>query len=163
MDDAKKTTAGGEPRAQEPRHSRPLHREELPAAFIPLKLVLQPNGPVVELTRPNMVMGRHSEADVRLPLPDVSRRHCRFVFTDGVWQVFDLDSLNGVFVNDKRVPHAVLRDHDRLTIGGFQFTVDLSPAEASADRLGTAQEVIHHITDALPRKVPDIDSQRKAS
>src|SRR2546423_3973024 len=53
--------------------------------FIPMTLVLQPNGLKVELTRPEMLLGRHSGADLRLPMPDVSRRHCRFVFQDGVW------------------------------------------------------------------------------
>ena len=47
----------------------------------------------------DMLIGRHSQADIRLPLPDVSRRHCRFFFGEGVWQVLDLNSLNGVFLN----------------------------------------------------------------
>jgi pSer/pThr/pTyr-binding forkhead associated (FHA) protein len=161
MDDAKQATIGGEPPLQGPHYPRALQREEPPSPFIPLKLMLQPSGPVVELTRSDMIMGRHSEVDVRLPLPDVSRRHCRFVFTDTAWQVFDLDSLNGVFVNGKRVQHAILRDHDSLTIGGFRFTVDLSGS--AADNSGRSEEVIHRIADALPRTAPDTDSQRKAS
>ncbi len=163
MDDAKQTTIGGQPPLQGPHYPRPLERDQPPLPFIPLRLVLQPSGPVVELTRPDMIMGRHSEADVRLPLPDVSRRHCRFVFTNPAWQVFDLDSLNGVFVNGKRIQHATLCDHDSLTIGGFRFTVDLSGSAANADNSGSSEQVIHRIADALPRKAPDIDPQRKAS
>ena len=71
------------------------------SGFRSLKLVLQPNGLAVELTRPNMLLGRHSTADLRLPLPDVSRRHCRFLYTDGHWFVQDLQSLNGTFVNQE--------------------------------------------------------------
>ena len=62
----------------------------LPADFIPLRLVLKTSGAAVDLTRPDMVLGRHSQADVRLPLPDVSRRHCRFYFLEGAWHVQDL-------------------------------------------------------------------------
>jgi pSer/pThr/pTyr-binding forkhead associated (FHA) protein len=162
MDDAKQTI-GGELPLQGPHYPRSLNHEQPSTTFIPLKLVLQPSGPVVELTRPDMIMGRHSQADVRLPLPDVSRRHCRFVFTNGAWQVFDLDSLNGVFVNGKRVAHATLCDHDSLAIGGFRFVVDLSGGAADADHSASPEEIIHRIADALPRKTPDIDPQRKAS
>src|SRR2546426_11214800 len=98
-------------------------QHERAPGFKSLKLVLQPNGMAVELTRPNMLLGRHSTADLRLPLPDVSRRHCRFLYQDGVWQVLDLRSMNGVYVNGKRVQQASLQDQDMVAIGGFQFKV----------------------------------------
>lgn len=94
----------------------------------PLRLILQPSGMVLELKQPDMLIGRHSEADIRLPLPDVSRRHCRFLWVEGKWQVIDLKSLNGVYVNDHLVPQAVLRHGDMVRIGGFTFLVDLAPA-----------------------------------
>lgn len=97
----------------------------LPDEFVPLGLVLQPRGVRVELTKPDVIMGRHSEVDIRLPLPDVSRRHCRFVFTRTGWQIVDLNSLNGIHVNGKRVAHTTLRDHDRLRIASFIFEVEL--------------------------------------
>src|SRR5689334_11928171 len=52
---------------------------------IPLRLILLPSGMIVDLTEAEVIVGRHSDADVRLPLPDVSRRHCRFVWCDGAW------------------------------------------------------------------------------
>ena len=105
-----------------------LHAEaELPPAFVPLRLVLQASGSVIEVTRPDAIVGRHTEADIRLPLPDVSRRHCRLVFQDGGWQILDLNSLNGVMVNDKPILQAPLEQDDRLRIGGFHFVVDLTP------------------------------------
>jgi pSer/pThr/pTyr-binding forkhead associated (FHA) protein len=163
MDDAKQPTAGGALHLQGPHSSPPQDRDELPFGFVPLKLLLQPNGPVVELTRPEMLMGRHSEADVRLPLPDVSRRHCRFLFSDKSWQVFDLDSLNGVFVNGERIRHATLHDRDIVSIGGFRFEVELNSNSSTAGDTGGSQAVIHHIADALPRPSADLDSHRKAS
>ena len=41
----------------------------LPLDFVPLRLLLQPGGLRIELTRPDMLVGRHSEADIRLPYP----------------------------------------------------------------------------------------------
>ena len=92
---------------------------------MPLRLRLRPGPFSVELTRSGLVLGRHSTADVRLPLPDVSRRHCSFIHEDGRWQVVDLGSLNGVFVNDVLVQQAELHDRDTLRIGGFVFDVEL--------------------------------------
>ena len=90
-----------------------------------LRLVLSGSAYVIELTRPDLVLGRHSGCDVRLPLPDVSRRHCRFAHQDGSWTVYDLQSTNGVFLNGKRVTAAPLKERDILGIGGFKFEVQL--------------------------------------
>ena len=104
-----------------------LHSEaELPPCFVPLRLVLQGTGTTIEVTRPDMIVGRHTEADIRLPLPDVSRRHCRLAFLDGGWQIMDLNSLNGVQVNGEQILQAPLEQDDKLRIGGFQFVVDLT-------------------------------------
>ncbi|HYV37887.1 MAG TPA: FHA domain-containing protein, partial [Gemmataceae bacterium] len=72
---------------------------------------------------------RHSAADVRLALPDVSRRHCRFVFSDGSWRVFDLNSLNGVFVNGERLQEATVFHGDRIRIGSLTFECELESAD----------------------------------
>jgi pSer/pThr/pTyr-binding forkhead associated (FHA) protein len=90
-----------------------------------LRLILYPGGHFIDVTRPEAVVGRHSEADVRLHLPDVSRRHCRLVFANGQWRVFDLHSLNGLFVNDRQVDQATLHHHDLVRIGSYIFEVDL--------------------------------------
>jgi pSer/pThr/pTyr-binding forkhead associated (FHA) protein len=115
-----------------------------------------------------MVLGRHSTADVRLPLPDVSRRHCRFVYTEGSWQVFDLDSLNGVYVNGERLGKATLHDGDLLGIGGFLLKVEFNPtAPAASPPLAAAAEppaIFQPIRDTLPQSPVHLDHpHRKAS
>ena len=104
--------------------NEPKDAEEL-AAPLPLRLTLQPSGLIVEVTRGDTLVGRHSEANLRLPLADVSRRHCRLFFAGDAWQIQDLDCLNGVYVNEMRVREAMLHDGDALRIGGFCFRVDL--------------------------------------
>jgi pSer/pThr/pTyr-binding forkhead associated (FHA) protein len=111
--------------------SLPLHGPGPGAA--PLRLCLRPGRFAVEVMRSGTVFGRHSSADVRLPLPDVSRRHCRFVCEFGRWQVLDLDSLNGVFVNGAPVRQAELHDGDQLRIGGFVFDVELPAGTTAAE------------------------------
>jgi pSer/pThr/pTyr-binding forkhead associated (FHA) protein len=103
---------------------------EMPADFVPLRLLLQPGGLSVELNKPDMLIGRHSTADVRLSLPDISRRHCRFAFSDGAWRVFDLSSLNGVFVNGERLHEATVFHGDRVRLGSLTFEVEIAPTPA---------------------------------
>jgi pSer/pThr/pTyr-binding forkhead associated (FHA) protein len=107
------------------QRAEPEVRQQTSCEFTPMRLLLQPGTLVIELTSPDMVLGRHSEADIRLPLPDVSRRHCRFLYSTGIWQVIDLKSLNGVLVNDVLVQRSSLYHGDRLRIGGLVFAVDL--------------------------------------
>jgi pSer/pThr/pTyr-binding forkhead associated (FHA) protein len=104
------------------------HTPAADAGFVPLRLMVQGSEIGVDLTLPDLVVGRHTDTDVRLPLADVSRRHCRFVFAEGRWQVFDLNSLNGVYVNGERVSHAVLQNHDIVRIGSYSFEVDTEAA-----------------------------------
>ena len=106
-------------------HLRVRGREAAPEAFVPMRLVLQPGGASIDVDRPDVLVGRHTECDVRLPLPDVSRRHCRLQFVEGAWQVLDLNSLNGVQVNGEAVLQAPLNRGDKLKIGGFVFAIDL--------------------------------------
>jgi pSer/pThr/pTyr-binding forkhead associated (FHA) protein len=117
--------------------------------FVPLRLVLQPSGAVVEVNRPEMLVGRHSEADIRLPLPDVSRRHCRLQFVEGCWQVIDLNSLNGVHVNGEAVLQAPLAEGDLLRIGGFTFAVEFAEAKASTPPAGPPADAVQSILQTL--------------
>src|SRR5262245_16447510 len=104
--DANRLSGGSSRFAMSKPHRAAPRPEEKPMGFVPLKLMLVPSSMTVELTKPDQLMGRHSSADIRLPLADVSRKHCQFFFADAGWRVRDLDSLNGVFVNNQRVREA---------------------------------------------------------
>jgi predicted component of type VI protein secretion system len=135
---------------------------DVPADFIPLRLVVKPGGMAMELNRPDMLVGRHSEADVRLALPDVSRRHCRLVFSNGGWQVVDLNSLNGVFVNGERIIQAELHDHDIIGIGVFRFEVDMGSERAEAQRAPAEASEAHQAL-SVTHLAMRFEEQRKAS
>ena len=64
---------------------------DVPLDFVPLSLVLLPGRQIVDCTRADVLIGRHSGADIRLTPADISRRHCRLVFADGHWRVIDLN------------------------------------------------------------------------
>ena len=53
---------------------------------------------------------------------DVSRHHAELRATDtGSYQIVDLGSHNGIFVNGRRVPSAVLADSDIVRLGNSTF------------------------------------------
>lgn len=135
----------------------------LASDFVPLRLVLDPGGTSLDVEQPEVIVGRHSSADIRLPLPDVSRRHCRLVWGKGQWQVFDLQSLNGIFVNDEQVEQSTLRRGDRLRIGGFTFRVECQQEpEADQGKDTAPASVLQSILKLLPRPSRD-PYNRKAS
>jgi pSer/pThr/pTyr-binding forkhead associated (FHA) protein len=152
MDDHARAVEDGHP-LQGPHWGRPDDSAP-PTDFVPLRLVLKPGGQSVDVARPDVLIGRHTDADVRLPLPDVSRRHCRCVFKEGTWQVVDLNSLNGIYVNGEKVQKANLNHRDTFTIGGFTFEVQLGAGEGTVQfpqaPTGTEEDVIQSIVNALP-------------
>jgi pSer/pThr/pTyr-binding forkhead associated (FHA) protein len=104
-------------------------------AFVPLRLRLQPGDHVIDLTSADILLGRQSDADLRMPQPDVSRQHCRFQFAEGDWRIVDLDSMNGVYVNGTRVRRmAVIHAGDHIRICGIEFNVETPPAGAAANK-----------------------------
>jgi predicted component of type VI protein secretion system len=152
-----------QPFAEREVHGGPSRLQEL----LPLRLILQPSGRALELNRPDMVLGRHSKADLRLPLPDVSRWHCRFLWADGSWQVIDLHSLNGLYVNDQLTTHATLHSGDTLRIGGFTFMAAFPAGAGSTAPFGQKNagevEVMRNIAGALPVATGEDHLRRRAS
>ncbi len=70
-----------------------------------------------DLDRRELVIGRSEEADIRVENPLVSRTHAVLRFEDSAWQVADLESPNGLYVNGERVTARKLRPGDRIELG----------------------------------------------
>jgi diguanylate cyclase (GGDEF)-like protein len=68
-----------------------------------------------------MTIGRSDDADVRIDDDSASRIHARFVVNGGDVRIFDLDSTNGTFVNDRQVTELELRDGDYIQVGETIF------------------------------------------
>ena len=63
------------------------------------------------------VLGRGTDADIRLPDTGVSRKHVDVQLEDGTVFVEDLGSTNGTLVNGRRVGRQELADGDVIRIG----------------------------------------------
>lgn len=122
MDDFR--TVGGHPIFPVAKpHQSPQPKAARSSDIVPLQLVLVPSGRTLELKQADQLLGRHSSSDIRLPLADVSRRHCRIFYANSSWHVLDLDSTNGVFLNHRKVHQSKLATGDLLRIGSFLFEV----------------------------------------
>jgi pSer/pThr/pTyr-binding forkhead associated (FHA) protein len=72
--------------------------------------------------------GRHPESDIFLDDVTVSRRHAQFVRVEGGYQVKDVGSLNGTYVNRQRIDEALLSGGDEVQIGKYRLIYLSGPA-----------------------------------
>lgn len=79
-------------------------------------------GRLFELRPVSAVVGREVGSDLLVSDPSVSRAHARLdPRPDGVYEVTDLNSSNGTFVNRELVRSRVLRSGDRVHFGNTVF------------------------------------------
>ncbi|MBN1418377.1 MAG: protein kinase [Planctomycetes bacterium] len=70
-----------------------------------------------------ILVGRHERAQISIPDPMLSRRHCQIEYREGKIWIRDLGAMNGTYVNGVRVEHAQLEIGDRLQIGDTLLTL----------------------------------------
>ena len=116
-----------------------------PGAQQRTRAVLEVNGTQHPLQAPGLVVGRGSEADLRINDPGVSRRHAQFLITTQPGapppgagpvhvEVHDMGSTNGIRVDGQKVARATLRDGSRVQIGHTSLTLRLlQEADQEAD------------------------------
>lgn len=66
-------------------------------------------------------IGRTNENDIVLENRGVSRKHALIEFNENAAVVIDNESLNGTFVNNRKITEEVLRDEDVITIGKYNL------------------------------------------
>ncbi|MET7982267.1 MULTISPECIES: DUF3662 and FHA domain-containing protein [unclassified Streptomyces] len=103
---------GGRPGAA-PMGARP---PAAPAAGGRMRHWVEINGSRHQISRPTLVLGRSTEADVRIDDPGVSRRHCE-IRTGTPSTIQDLGSTNGIVVDGQHTTRATLRDGSRIVVG----------------------------------------------
>ncbi|MGF1663543.1 MAG: FHA domain-containing protein [Kineosporiaceae bacterium] len=65
--------------------------------------------------------GRAADSDIFLDDVTVSRRHAEFSRVGHGFRVVDIGSLNGTYVNRRRIESAVLRSGDEVQIGKYRL------------------------------------------
>ena len=73
----------------------------------------------VVVDKKRIYIGRTGDNDIVLENRGVSRKHAIIEFNDNAAVIIDNESLNGTFVNNRRVTEEILRDNDTITIGKY--------------------------------------------
>jgi pSer/pThr/pTyr-binding forkhead associated (FHA) protein len=85
------------------------------------------------LQPPGLIIGRGTDADLRINDPGISRRHAQVrVSPRGSaldLEIVDLGSTNGIVVDGRRVQRAPIGEGSRIEIGNTRMLVH-TPAEA---------------------------------
>ena len=79
-----------------------------------------------------LTIGRDPSCDLVLAAGDAGRRHAMLEEEDRGWVVRDLETLNGTYVNGKRVKERVLRPGDEIRLANdsrYRFLVDRAEPE----------------------------------
>ncbi|MCA2244693.1 ATP-binding cassette domain-containing protein [Mycobacterium sp. WUMAC-067] len=85
----------------------------------------------------DVVIGRDLRADVRVAHPLISRTHLIVRYDQGRWIAVDNGSLNGLYVNNRRVPVIDIQDGQRVNVGnpdGPALTFEVGRHQGSAGR-----------------------------
>jgi pSer/pThr/pTyr-binding forkhead associated (FHA) protein len=99
-----------------------IELDELPPGVGMLVVTRGPNsGSRYALDEPLVTAGRHPDSMIFLDDITVSRRHAEVRRIEGGYQVTDVGSLNGTYLNRERVETAVLSDGDEVQIGTFKL------------------------------------------
>ena len=117
-------------RAQAPVISNATHTQVRRA-----RAYLEVNGTQHPLQPPSLVVGRGTEADLRINDPGVSRRHIEFTVDETAEgavsiAVQDLGSTNGMLVDGHRIASTPLKDGSEVKVGRTTMTVRIVEEDA---------------------------------
>jgi pSer/pThr/pTyr-binding forkhead associated (FHA) protein len=71
----------------------------------------------IPITKPTVTIGRVDKNDIKIENLAVSRQHAKIVRDGQRYIIEDLNSLNGTFVNEKKVMKGILRNNDEILVG----------------------------------------------
>ena len=135
---------GDEPEAAAPAR-RATAAPRKPAQVVGRIVVSTEQGDVAELPLHvgRMVIGRTADNDLQIDSRFVSRHHCQVISTADLSVIEDLNSTNGIFLNQKKIRRHVLIDGDIIELGTHRLRYVEERASSSSggiDTLPGAQE-----------------------
>jgi predicted component of type VI protein secretion system len=89
-----------------------------------------------------LTIGRTPDNDIQIDNLAVSTHHARIQFGADQLEIEDLESLNGIFVNNQRVQKSALRHGDTVTIGKHEILVRLTGSIDETLVLGDAPKKV---------------------
>lgn len=130
-DDTTITFQPGEGTSEAPEEEITVSLDELPEGAGMFVVKRGPNAGSRYILDDDVVRaGRHPESEIFLDDITVSRRHAEFVRRDNGYVVRDVGSLNGTYLNRRRIEDEPLANGDEVQIGKFKLVFLAGVAEA---------------------------------
>src|SRR4030067_2012890 len=79
-----------------------------------------------------ITIGRTPDNDIVRDNRGVSRRHAQIEFGEEQAVIIDNESLNGTFVNSRRISEEILKDSDMITIGKYTLIFHAVPEKSGS-------------------------------
>jgi pSer/pThr/pTyr-binding forkhead associated (FHA) protein len=92
--------------------------DQIPTSSQPLpeNVFLAIDQHLIPLQKITFYLGRHTNNDLVITDPSVSRHHAKIEFTDDTFVLLDLDSTFGTFVNQERIKKQILKNGDTISL-----------------------------------------------
>lgn len=124
-------------------------------------------GAIFVITHKRVTLGRGDECDVVMTDLKASRVHAEIFITQNGWQIKDLESANGILVNNHAVKQSPLTMKDLVTIG--ETIVEFVTSEANTQILNAPlksfseiqSDFAHRISSVNPSQGGNKDAQKK--
>jgi transcriptional regulator with GAF, ATPase, and Fis domain len=111
-------------------------------------------GTVRELTDSQISVGRDETNQLCLTDPTVSRKHCTIRQIDEQFELVDLDSKSGTFVNGMPVRRKLLDHGDTVRLGGVELVFLMHEGEVIPIPPGRASGISSRVTETVRVAVP---------
>jgi pSer/pThr/pTyr-binding forkhead associated (FHA) protein len=129
------SVCGGVLDRTEEQHTENLEAVPFDPTEAPTLVIIRgPNaGSRFALTEAVTTIGRHPDSGVFLDDVTVSRRHAEIRRTMSGFEVVDVGSLNGTYVNGSRIESSPLADGDQLQVGKYKVAVVYGDGDGDGD------------------------------
>ena len=105
-----------------------------------------------------LVFGRDPACEIHINSDHISRRHAKLEVLEPLIRVIDLGSVNGIFVNDKKVTEAELKHGDTLRIDDVPFSVHAPIIEDDVDNKTRVRPAVD-INKTMVRPAVNVDDR----
>ncbi len=103
-------------------------------------------------------MGRGQGADIDIDHESVSGRHAQLIHENGRWKVVNMMSVNGTFLNDRKILSAYLSARDVIRMGAVELVFDARTENSQPDaqekpQSGGLSSALHSIGNLWSRLI----------
>jgi len=144
-----------------------LLASSIPGGIVPRLIVIKgaDEGKEFDLNGSVMSAGRDVSNQIRLHDTEVSRRHAEFRQVEGAYQVVDVGSANGTFVNGQPAQQIPLNSGDRVQIGQSILVYssgrsDGQGASDLADRISMITRQDMELSSAIVKSIGETEGSR---